>query len=54
MDWDCCGRNVIENPMFEASQRLKFMSYKIFNAILIDNALDGLKKQVEHRKSSAE
>jgi hypothetical protein len=31
MERDSCGRNVIENLMLEASQRLKFMSYKIFN-----------------------
>jgi septation ring formation regulator EzrA len=59
-----CGRNIVENPMFEASKRLKFLSYKFFNVateattseeccILIENALDGLRKQVENRKSSA-
>jgi hypothetical protein len=31
MERDSCGRNVIENLMLEASQRLKFMSYKFFN-----------------------
>jgi hypothetical protein len=49
--------------MFQASQRLKFLSYKFFNVvieaatsdeccILIDNALDSLRKQVENRMSS--
>jgi hypothetical protein len=50
--------------MFEASKRLKFLSYKFFNVateattseeccILIENAPDGLRKQVENQKSSA-